>query len=264
MQSLIQPTPEGLIDQFGSGPHNICVYENRQLAEKAAASAVAAEIRRLIAERGRAIGIFGSHPPEAEFLDELARSRGIDWSRVIGFHLGEYLDMNEDSPKSLRRFLIESLVKKVPMAEFHGLRGEAANPAAVCANYQDALRSRPPDFAALELGDDGRLTFDDSAVGDGIAPALVNVVEIDEMFRRQQVAAGAFENQEDVPRRALTLTVPAVMACPRLFVVATGERKQKALRSLIERDEAPPSTILKVHKEAHLFLDRGSAGALRG
>ncbi|MCI0388622.1 MAG: glucosamine-6-phosphate deaminase, partial [Acidobacteria bacterium] len=131
---------EGLIENFRAGHLNVYVYGSRQQMGAAAAAAVAAEIRRLVSERNRAIGIFASAPSQNEFLDELVKSSDLEWTRVIGFHLDEYLGMNEEAPQSFRRFLIDRLVKRVPMSEFHGLRGEAANPQAVCANYAALLK----------------------------------------------------------------------------------------------------------------------------
>lgn len=257
---------EGLITSFRSDNLNVHIFESRPQMGKAAARALGAEMRRLIAERGRAIGVFASAPSQNEFLDALVEELKIEWTRVVGFHLDEYLGMGEDAPQSFRKFLLDRLVKRVPMAEFYGLRGEAANPEAVCANYAATLKSRPPDFAALGIGENGHLAFNDPPVCDFSDPAMVKIVELDEACRQQQVNDGAFAKLEDVPRRALTLTIPAIMACPRLFVVVPGVRKQQAVRDAVEGriTTACPASILRTHNDAHLFLDRDSAAKLVG
>ena len=84
---------------------------------KAAAAVIAAEIRRAIRERGRAVVILASAPSQNEFLANLAAAPDIDWSRVIAFHLDEYLGMDEQAPQSFRRFLIDRLVNKVPLGD---------------------------------------------------------------------------------------------------------------------------------------------------
>ena len=240
------------------------IFESRQNVGVAAAAAVAAEIRRLVSEKGRAIGIFASAPSQNEFLDELVRADGIEWTRVIGFHLDEYLGMDEDAPQSFRKYLLDRLVRRVPMVEFNGLRGEAANPEAVCANYAARLKSRPPDFAVLGIGENGHLAFIDPPVCDFDDPAAVKIVELDKACRQQQVNDGAFAKLEDVPRRALSLTIPAIMACERLFVIVPGARKQQAVKDAIEGEIAIdcPASILRTHPGAHLFLDREAAGKL--
>jgi len=255
---------EGLVDSFRADKLNVYVFESRQQMGKAAAAEVAAEIRRLISERGRAIGVFASAPSQSEFLDELVKAEAadlqIEWTRVIGFHLDEHLGADENAPQSHRRFLINRLVRRVPMAEFHGLRGEAANPEAVCANYAALLKSRPPDFATLDLGENGRLASINPRGCDFNDSAIVRVAELDEITSQRQVD-GQFK---DAPRRAISLTIPAIMACPKLFLIAPDAAKQEAVREMIEGEITTtcPASILRTHEGARLFLDRDSAARL--
>jgi glucosamine-6-phosphate deaminase len=249
----------GLVESFRADLLNVHIYETRHQMGIASASAVAAEIRRLIAEQGRAIGIFASAALQNEFLDELVKAPEIEWTRVIGFQLDEYLGMDETAPQSFRGFLIDRLVRRVPMAEFHPLRGEAANPQAVCANYSALLESRPPDFAVLGIGENCHLSF--IPAGDFNDPATVRVVELDEAIRRQQVHDGSFSSLDEAPRQAISLTIPVIMRCPRLFVIAPGIRKERAVRETIEGaiTTACPASILRTHHSAHLFIDREAA-----
>lgn len=238
--------PEGRIAEFRADKLQVKVFESQRQAETALATAVATEMRRLISGIGRAIGVFDSGPSQGPILDELVMAQGIEWTRVIGFHLNEILGVNEDAPQSHRRFLIDRLVKRVPMAEFHGLRGEAANPDAVCRNYAARLKSRPPDFALLELHEDGGLASIPLALCDFNDPAMLRVVEFN-----------------DERRRAISLTIPAILSCSRLFIIAADAKKQEAARAMIEGaiTTACPASILRTHESASLFLDRNSAAS---
>lgn len=249
---------------FKANLPQIYVYESRPDTGAAAVIAVAAEIRRLISEKGRAIGIFASGLSQNEFLNALVHADGIEWMRVIGFHLNEYLGAKEDDPQSLRKYLLDRLVLRVPMVEFHGLRGEAANPEAVCANYADLLKSRPPDFAIVSIGENGHLAFINQSACDFNDPAAVRIVELDEACRQQQVLEGSFARLADVPLRALSLTIPTVLSCQRLFVIVSGPASQRAVRDAIEGPitESCPASILQTHPNVHFFLDRESAGML--
>lgn len=248
--------PDGLISHARVEQLNVYVYEARSSVGAAAVHAVAAEMRRLIATRGRAAGIFAAAPAQAEFFAELIKAEGIAWTRVIGFHLREYLGLDEDAPQSHRKFLLDRLVKRVPMAEFHGLRGEAANPEAVGGNYAALLKSRPADFALLD-GSDIFLTASVCAADEATA---VRVIELPEIYRQEQISNGTFATLDQVPRRALSLTRRTIMACPRLFVIATGAHQQPLLRAALSR--AYFSNILWTHPDAHLFLDPDAASAL--
>lgn len=227
----------------------------------AAACAVAAEIRRLITEKGRAVGIFSSAASQNEFLAALAANENIEWTRVIGFHQDEFLGMAEDAPQSHRKYLLDRLVMRVPMAEFHGIRGEAANPEAVCANYAALLKSRSPDFAVLKIGENGGLAIFD---GQEEATAAVNVVELDEVSCQQQVNDGVFAKLKDVPPRAISLTIPTLTSCPSLFILAVGARKQKAVQEAMSvvNTASCMASILRIHPNAHLFLDREAAASI--
>jgi glucosamine-6-phosphate deaminase len=255
---------DGLVDSFRADKLNVYVYESRPKMGAAAAAVVAAEIRRLIEARGKAVGIFASAPSQNEFLAALVEASGIDWSRVVGFHLDEYLGMDDQAPQSFRRFLIDRLVRKVGLSEFHGLRGDAENGAAESKRYGDLLAANPPDFAVLGIGENGHLAFIDPPFCDFDDPQQVKVVELDEVCRAQQVNDGAFASIADVPREALSLTIPTIMARPRLFAIVPGPAKRQAIKSTVEGPVATtcPASILRRHPDAHLFIDRDSASLL--
>lgn len=125
---------------------SIEVFETPALAAGAAATAVASHLRHLLGERGRAIGIFdGSYLP-VTFFNVLTSAPGIDWTQVIAFQAGEY-----SGGDTVRQFLTEQLVLRVPIVEFHPLRGVAANMAAAVDNFTALLRAKPVDFAVLSF-----------------------------------------------------------------------------------------------------------------
>jgi len=252
---------EGLAQHFRADNLNVCVYENRKLMGQAAASVIAAEIRRMIQKCGRAVVILASAPSQNEFLANLAESPDIDWSRVVAFHLDEYLGMDERAPQSFRRFLIDRLVNKVPIGEFHGLRGDAPDADQEVSRYAELLRDNPPDLAVLGIGENGHLAFIDPPFCDFNDPQAVKIVELDEVCRNQQVNDGAFSSLDEVPRNALSLTIPTIMRRPKLFAIAPGPAKRQAIKNTVEGPISTqcPASILRTHPDAHLFIDRDSA-----
>jgi len=252
---------EGLTRNFRAQNLNVYVYEDRKSMGSAAASVIAAEIRRLIQERGRAVVILASAPSQNEFLANLVEAPDIDWSRVVVFHLDEYLGIDERAPQSFRRFLIDRVVNKVAIGQFHGLRGDAPDPAQEANRYAELLQENPPDLAVLGIGENGHLAFIDPPFCDFNDPQAVKVVELDEVCRNQQVNDGAFASLDQVPLNALSLTIPTLMARPKLFAIAPGPAKRHAIKQTVEgkiRTECPAS-ILRTHHDAHLFIDKDSA-----
>jgi glucosamine-6-phosphate deaminase len=257
-------TADGLIENFRADNLNVYVYASRPQMGAAAAGVIAKEIRGLIEARGKAVGIFASAPSQNEFLAALVEAPNVDWARVVGFHLDEYLGMDDRAPQSFRRFLIDRLVDKVPFGDFHGLRGDAEDGKTESRRYSELLAANPPDFAVLGIGENGHLAFIDPPFCDFNDPQRVKVVELDEVCRGQQVNDGAFATLDDVPHNALSLTIPTIMARPRLFAIVPGPAKREAIRSTIEGPIATtcPASILRRHPDAHLFIDRDSAALL--
>jgi len=248
---------DGLQRNFRADQLNVYVYESRPKMGLAAASVIAAEIRRAIQDRGRAVVILASAPSQNEFLASLAEAPEIDWSRVVAFHLDEYLGMDAQAPQSFRRFLIDRLVDKVPLGEFHGLRGDAPDGAAEAKRYAELLRQNPPDFAVLGIGENGHLAFIDPPFCDFNDAEPVKVVQLDEICRNQQVNDGAFASLDEVPRDALSLTIPTLMARPKLFAIAPGPAKRQAIKDAVQGPISTtcPASILRTHPNAHLFID---------
>jgi len=252
---------DGLARNFHADKLNVFVYESRDKMGKAAASIIAAEIRRAIQARRRAVVILASAPSQNEFLANLAGAPDIDWSKVTAFHLDEYLGMDERAPQSFRRFLIDRLANKVPLAAFHGLRGDAPDGSEEANRYAQLLKENPPDFAVLGIGENGHLAFIDPPFCDFNDPQAVKVVQLDEVCRNQQVNDGAFASINEVPHNALSLTIPTLMARPKLFAIAPGPAKRQAIKSTVEGPVSTqcPASILRTHPDAHLFIDTVAA-----
>ncbi len=208
--------------------------------------------------------IFAAAPSQDEILAGLRATRTIEWPRLTAFHLDEYVGIGAAHPASFRRFLRERLLDHVPVAAFQQLRGEAPDPEAECDRYAALLREARPGLGVLGIGENGHLAFIDPPACDFSDRRDVRVVDLDPVCRMQQVHDGAFPRLEDVPRRALSVTIPLLMRTPRLVVVVPGMAKRGAVKAALEGEisEACPASILRRHPAATLFLDRDSAGLL--
>jgi glucosamine-6-phosphate deaminase len=240
------------------------ILPSRPMMGLAAARTVAEAIRELIARDGRAAVIFASAPSQNEFLAALRQEPGIDWPRLAAFHLDEYVGIPADHPASFRRFLVDRLFSHVKAAAFHGLDGQAPDLAGECARYAALLREARPALAILGIGENGHLAFIDPPVCDFSEPADVRVVELDEPCRRQQVNDGCFPSLEEVPRTALSLTVPFLLRVPRAVAIVPGPAKRAAIAAALEGPvtTACPASVLRRHRDATLFLDDESAAGL--
>jgi glucosamine-6-phosphate deaminase len=240
------------------------VYANRRDAGLASAAAASAIIRAVIEKDGAAGVVFAAAPSQNEFLAALRGDASIDWRRVTAFHLDEYAGLPSGHPASFRRFLRERLMDRVPVAAFHELAGDAPDLQAEADRYRQLLAERPAVLVALGIGENGHLAFIDPAECDFDDPCDVRIVNLDDACREQQVHDGGFARVEDVPRRALSLTIPFFMRTPRVVVTVPGPAKARAVRDAIEGPISPacPASILRNHPGAAIFLDGDSAALL--
>jgi len=235
-------------------------YAGRDAAGSAGAEIAAAIIGAEIARTGKAAVVFASAVSQDGFLAAIRRLP-VDWPRVTAFHMDEYAGMAADHPASFRRFLRDRLFDHVPVAAFHQLDGEAADAEAECARYARLLAEAKPCLVIMGIGENGHLAFIDPPVCDFNDPRDVRTVELDAVCRMQQVHDGAFAQIADVPRHALSLTVPFFLRVPRALVFVNGVHKSAAVRAALEGPvvEACPASALRRHASAILFLDPAAA-----
>lgn len=244
----------------------LAIHPDRSSMGRAAAAAVSTMIRGLIARDGKVGVIFASAPSQNEILAGLRADRTVDWTRVTAFHLDEYHGVPASHPASFRRFLQERLFDHVPIRAFHGLLGEAADGEAECRRYAALLDAEHPQLALLGIGENGHLAFIDPPVCDFNDSDGVRLVELDAVCRQQQVNDGGFARLDDVPRTALSLTIPLLMRVPQAVAIVPGPAKQRAIKAAVDGpiDTACPASILRRHSNATLYLDRDSAALLDG
>jgi glucosamine-6-phosphate deaminase len=240
---------------------HVVIRPDRSAMGKAAADEAAQVLREAIERQGQARIIVASAPSQDELIAGLASAPGIDWSRVTIFHMDEYVGLPESHTASFRHYQQQHLLSEVRPAAFHGIRGEAPDVAAECVRYAALLAEAPIDLVCMGIGENGHIAFNDPAVADFDDPHAVKVVELDAACRRQQVNDGCFPTFDAVPRRAVTLTCPTLLAGRVLVCVVPGLRKAVAVSNTLcaPISTACPASILRRHGSATLYLDSASA-----
>jgi len=229
--------------------------------ERAAAHAAAKRMQETIARRGSVTVVFAAAPSQNEFLATLASLERIDWSKVIAFHMDEHIGLPVDSAQSFGSFLRGRLFDLVRPGIIHYLNGQAPDPGKECRRYGTLLETHPVDIVCAGIGENGHLAFNDPPVADFIDPVHVKVVELDEMCRMQQVHDGCFLDLGSVPTRALTMTIPALMAARWIITVVPGPTKAQAIKDTLTGPIGAhcPATALRQHPRSFLYLDQDSA-----
>ena len=251
---------------FEMGTLKLQIHGSPKAAGEAAALA-AAETLKQLDHNGNRIGvIFATGASQLETLRALTSMHDLPWRKIHGFHLDEYIGLDDKHPASFRRYLHENLTQRVPMEEFFEIDGNSSDPDRIRREYVQNLRAADPQLCLLGIGENGHLAFNDPAEADFDDPDAMKVVTLDAECRQQQLAEGWFKRFEDIPEQALTLTIPTILKVRKLIVSIPGHRKaQSVRRTLVEPiSTACPATILRSHPDVTLYLDRESAAELDG
>jgi len=240
------------------------VYDSKEAAGRAAALGAAETIRSAVKAEGELGVIFATGASQLAMLHALTSLDGVPWNRVIGFHMDEYENLPADDFASFRRYLRQELTHKVPIKGFHEIDGSSSDIERTCRDYEEKLKASDPQLCLMGIGENGHLAFNDPFLCDFNDPLDVRLVLLDKACRTQQVAEGWFPAINDVPARAITLTIPPLLRVPKLIVSVPGMRKAEIVQRVIEQPVsiACPATVLKTHPDATVYLDRDSSSAI--
>jgi glucosamine-6-phosphate deaminase len=237
------------------------VFSSPAELARAAAEEASIVLRNAIDERGKARFVAATGRSQIDFLSVLTADRRIEWSRVELFHLDEYIGLGADHPASFQRYMRERVIRPTGIRCAHLLDG-MADPAAVCREAGVAISSARVDLLMAGIGENGHLAFNDPPADFATEEPFI-VVELDSRNRSQQIREGWFQVLEDVPRRAITMSIRQILRARKILCLAPGAHKVEAVRACLFGEIGPmsPASVLRLHPRATLYLDRGSAPA---
>ena len=240
------------------------IYDTRDEMGKAAGADIKACILSLLEKKETINMIFAAAPSQNEVLYALATDKEIPWNRVNAFHMDEYIGLSKDAPQGFGNFLKDHIFGLADFKSVNYIDISAPDADAECARYSALLKEYPTDIVVMGIGENGHIAFNDPPVADFNDPKAVKPVALDEICRNQQVNDGCFAKLDDVPKTAITLTVPTLFAGDHLFCIVPAKTKANAVRATLcgEIGEACPATILRRHQSAILYLDGDSSALL--
>lgn len=238
------------------------VFPDKKLLAQSAATDAANALRQALKESGSARIIAATGAAQFDFLELLTQTSGIDWSKVEMFHLDEYIGIPADHPASFRKFLLERLINKTGISRYHLLDGDR-DPQQVIAAVSAEIRKAPIDIAFVGIGENGHLAFNDPPADFETDEAYI-VVDLDQACRRQQMGEGWFKSMDEVPRRAISMTVRQVLKAKQILAIVPDTRKAPAIAKCFgaEISSMAPASILRTHPHTVLYLDQNSAALL--
>lgn len=218
-------------------------------------------IRDAIRERGEANIILATGASQFLMLEVLV-GEDIDWSKVTAFHLDEYIGLSMAHPASFRKYLKERFADFVPLRKFNYVNGEA-DPAGECKRLGEIIRRSVIDVAFVGIGENSHLAFNDPPADFKTEEPYI-VVDLDDACRRQQMGEGWFPTFDDVPEKAISMSIKQIMKSKAIICTVPDLRKAEAVRKTIKEPVSPdvPASVLRDHEATWLYLDYDSASLL--
>ena len=248
------------------------IYRTRDEMGKAAARDVAAAMKRIIRQKGRVNVVFAAAPSQDDFLAHLVKDKSVDWSGVTCFHLDDYVDLPRRHPNTFEVYLNDHLFHYVKPRRVHFMKGLSGTPDQIADRYAGAIRrSGGIDISCIGIGENGHIAFCEPG-SDLRDPRMIRVVRINDRSVRQQYRdyknhpdpAARYASLKAVPRRAFTMTVPAILSAKEVYTIVPGLQKADAVKKMWEGPitSACPSSALRTHACVRIYLDKASAGKL--
>jgi glucosamine-6-phosphate deaminase len=241
----------------------IQILEDPIVLGREAGKKAASLIRQAIAANGEAHIILATGASQFETLKQLVLEQDIAWDKVVMFHLDEYIDLPESHPASFRKYLKERFLDIVPpLKEVYLINGEN-DPVAECKKINALIEKYPIDVALVGIGENGHLAFNDPPADFDIEDPYI-VVHLDDHCRKQQMGEGWFNTLEEVPHKAISMSIQQILRSKSIICSAPDKRKALAIKNCLEGDISnnAPASVLQRHPECISFLDKASASLL--
>jgi glucosamine-6-phosphate deaminase len=238
----------------------VVVCGSRESLGRKAANEAAQVLKSAIEQRGRARLMLAAADSQSATLAALAADASVDWARVECFHMDEYIGLPEHAPQLFGNWLRQNFFSKLPiMPMFHRISPTGAG-AAEAKRYEDVMGSAPFDAVLLGLGVNGHLAFNDPPA-DLTDPRGARVVRLDPVSRQQQVDEGHFSSLPEVPRSAVTVTIPRLLNSFSVIGSVPGKEKRTAVAEALTVPVSGlfPGTALRTHPRVTLYLDADSS-----
>ena len=232
-----------------------------------AALAAGREVNKAIMEEGRATVLIAAAPSQTETLRRYLEIPDIDHSKITYLHMDEYVGISDRHPASFRNYvrthLIDPLEKRgtPPKAVFY-LQGDAPDLEAEIDRLNLLFNKEKIHVGLCGIGENGHLAFNDPPCRMNTFDAFLSV-DLDDVCRQQQVNDGCFQTIEEVPKKAISMSVPCMIEIGYLICSVPGTRKAQAVNRTLKSEPTPdvPASYLKL-ANCDLFLDRDSAALL--
>ena len=230
------------------------VFDSKQEASKEAY-----KILRSLIDENSTLGLATGGTPTDLYAEMIAdhKAGNFSYKNVKSYNLDEYVGISYDHPESYHKFMEINLFDHIDIekANTHVPDASAEDLEGALKSYQEALNNAHVDVQLLGVGSNGHIGFNEPGT-----PFEKGVHVVD--LKQETIEANSrfFNNDINlVPKQAVTMGIKDIMRAKHIILLAFGEAKQHAIKSLVEGDEITeniPCTVLKNHPSVYVLVDK--------
>ena len=121
----------------------------------------------------------------------------------------------------------------------------------------------PLHILVVGIGENGHLAFNDPPADfETETPFLV--VHLDAACRKQQLGEGWFQSLDEVPRKAISMSIRQILKSGKIICSVLNSRKAEAVKNCLEGpvSNLHPASVLQNHADCTIYLDHDAAALL--
>ncbi|MFP3156103.1 glucosamine-6-phosphate deaminase [Lachnospiraceae bacterium ZAX-1] len=188
-------------------------------------------------------------------LIEWYKKGDVDFSKATSINLDEYRSLTPDNDQSYRYFMNVNFFNhiNIPLENTYVPNGLAADPIKECAHYDKVIESCGGiDMQLLGLGLNGHIGFNEPGGAFEKSTHLVDLTD-----STIQANKRFFENEDMVPKQALTMGIRSIMQARSIVIIVTGSEKAEIVKKAFWGPITPevPASVLQLHNNVTLVGD---------
>lgn len=240
----------------------ISVVKNYDEMSKVAAK----ELAEVISNKPEAIlGLATGGTPVGMYkeLIDMHKNEELDFSKVITVNLDEYVGLSGEHDQSYRYFMDSNLFNHVNIRKEYTYvpNGLAEDMHKECVNYDKRIEELGGiDVQVLGIGSNGHIGFnepsDTLSLGTHITDLAESTIEANARY---------FTSKEEVPTKALTMGLGAIMKAKKILLMVSGEAKAEIMDKVVNGKITTqvPASFLQMHKDVILIIDEDAARKIK-
>ena len=230
------------------------VFDSKQEASKEAY-----KILKSLINENSTLGLATGGSPTGLYAEMIAdhKAGNFSYKNVKSYNLDEYVGISYDHPESYHKFMETNLFDHIDIEKenTHVPDASAEDLEDALKAYQEALNNANIDVQLLGVGSNGHIGFNEPGT------AFDTGVHIVDLKQETIEANSRFFNNDInlVPKQAVTMGIKDIMKAKHIILLAFGEAKQQAIKSLVDGEEITeniPCTILKNHPSVYVIVDK--------